>query len=170
VLALLQYAEQLRLHRRRQLTHFVEEQGAAGGQLEAPALEPVGAGEGTALVAEQLGLDQGLGQRGAVDRGEGPFGARAPLVDRARERLLARSAGAGEQHGGLGRRDALGLSQRRREGRRAALDRIEAEALLERTAQGLHALLELLRRRFGDRDALLLLGQALVLQRHHDRV
>ena len=47
----------------RQVADLVEEQRAAVGQLEAPAALAVGAGEGAALVAEQLRLEQRLGQR-----------------------------------------------------------------------------------------------------------
>ena len=54
-----------------QLADLVEEERAAVGQLELPELARVRAGEGALLVAEQLGLDQGVGDRGAVDRHEG---------------------------------------------------------------------------------------------------
>src|SRR5262249_29990183 len=156
--------------RRRQLPHLVQEQGAAGRQLEAAALESIGAGESPALVTEQLGLDQRLRQRRAVDRHERTVGPGTRLVDRAREHLLAGPTGAGQQHGRVRRRHLLGLAERRREGGRAPLDRVEAEALLERATQRLHALLQLLGRRLGDRDALLLFGQTLVLQRHDERI
>ena len=60
-LALLEDAQQLRLDRERQLADLVEEQRAAVGPLEAARPLAVGAGEGAALVAEQLGLEQRLG-------------------------------------------------------------------------------------------------------------
>ena len=66
-LALLQHAQQLGLRARRQLGHLVEEQRAAVGVLEQPGARADGAGEGAARVTEQLGLDQVVGQRGAVD-------------------------------------------------------------------------------------------------------
>ena len=60
----LQHAQQLGLRGRRDLADLVEEDGAGVGQLE-PAQPPLGgAGEGALLVAEQLALEQGLGQRG----------------------------------------------------------------------------------------------------------
>ena len=58
-LALLEDAQELRLHGRADIADLVEEDGAAVGELELAELALVGAGEGAALVAEQLGLDQG---------------------------------------------------------------------------------------------------------------
>ena len=57
---LLQDAQQLGLERERQLADLVEEQGAAVGLLEQAGLARDGAGEGAALVAEQLALGQRL--------------------------------------------------------------------------------------------------------------
>src|ERR671924_1387346 len=76
VAALLKNAEQLGLERERQLADFVEKERAALGQLEAAPLEPLGAGESAALVAEQLGLDQRLRQRRTVHGHEGSVGPR----------------------------------------------------------------------------------------------
>src|SRR5437660_294922 len=66
-LAVLQRLEQLGLERHRHLADLVEEEGAAVGQLELARLGARRAGEGAALVAEQLALEQLAGQRGAVD-------------------------------------------------------------------------------------------------------
>ncbi len=63
--------------------------------------------EGALLVAEQLGLDQFVGNRGAVDLHERQFAARAAGVDGTRHQFLADAALPGDQHGGRGRRDAL---------------------------------------------------------------
>ena len=68
--ALLQHAQQLDLRRRRHLADLVEEQRAAVGQLEAALPAIGGAGEGALLVAEDLALEQRLGNRRAVDRDE----------------------------------------------------------------------------------------------------
>ena len=59
-----------------QVADLVEEEGAAVGQLEAALLAAGRAGEGALLVAEQLGLEQGLGERRAVHRDERPARAR----------------------------------------------------------------------------------------------
>ena len=62
------------------LADFVEKQDAAGRQLDLPRLRLLRAGERAALVAEQLRLEQLLGQRGAVERDERPLGF-APTRD-----------------------------------------------------------------------------------------
>ena len=100
-------AEELGLDRQGELADLVEEEGAAVGELEAAAPLLLGPGEGSALVAEELALDDGLGQRGAVDRDEGALGAARALVEGAGDELLARSALAGDEHGRLGARDSV---------------------------------------------------------------
>ena len=62
-----------------------------------------GAGEGAALVAEELGFDQVVGDGGAVDRDEGLGGALAAQVDGLGDQLLARAAFARDQHSRIGR-------------------------------------------------------------------
>ncbi len=68
----LQHVQQLRLQRRRHLADLVEEQRAAMGLDEQPRALAGGARERSARVTEQLALQQGLGQRRAVHRYEGP--------------------------------------------------------------------------------------------------
>jgi hypothetical protein len=67
---LLQEAQQLDLQRQRDVADLVEEQGAALRQLDLAGRGLDRAGEGAALVAEQLGLEQVLGDGGAVDGDE----------------------------------------------------------------------------------------------------
>ena len=55
VLPFLQHAEQLRLDRRGEIADLIEEERAAGGDLEATALETIGAGERSSLMSEELG-------------------------------------------------------------------------------------------------------------------
>src|SRR4029453_15109370 len=105
----LDHAQQLDLHRRARVADLVEEERAAVGFLEEPAPAPLGAGEGALLEAEELGLEQVVGQRAAVDRDEAPRGARALLVDRARDELLAGASLALDQHRRARRRDARDL-------------------------------------------------------------
>ena len=69
-----------------------------------PALDlTVGAGEGAALVAEELALEQRVGKSGAVDRHDRPCATVVLVdsggVDRPRHELLARAALAGHQDG-----------------------------------------------------------------------
>ena len=65
----------------------------------------VGPGERPFAMAEQLALDQVLGQCPAVDRHEGHLGPQALVVDRAGDQFLARAGLAEDQHGRVGRRD-----------------------------------------------------------------
>jgi len=55
----------------RDLADLVEEERAARGGLEAALAARRGAGEGALLVAEELGLEDGPGDGGLVDRDEG---------------------------------------------------------------------------------------------------
>src|SRR6185436_15440067 len=87
--ALLENAQQLDLDRRRQLTDLVEKHGAALGALEQADLRGGRAGERALLVAEQLALEQALGERGAVQREQRTRPARRQPVQRAGEDLLA---------------------------------------------------------------------------------
>src|SRR6185503_5918845 len=65
------------------------------------------AGERALLVAEQLALEQRLGERAAVDLDERAVRALAQPVDRARDQLLAGAALARDEHGRVARRDLL---------------------------------------------------------------
>src|SRR5439155_994512 len=98
-LALLERPEELRLEVQAQRADLVQEDRAAVSQLEFAELPGVGARERPLLVAEQLGLDQRVGNGGDVHGDEGLVAALAPAVDRARDQLLARPALARDQHG-----------------------------------------------------------------------
>ena len=67
---LLERAQQLHLQRERHLADLVEEQRAAVGRLELALLVGDRAGEGALHVAEQLALEQVLGDGAAVDGDE----------------------------------------------------------------------------------------------------
>ena len=95
---LLQHAQQLGLGARGQVADLVEEDGAAVGLLEAADAPGLGAGEGAALVAEQLALQQRLGNGGAVDGDERLVGAVAVLVEGAGDEFLAGAGLAADQH------------------------------------------------------------------------
>jgi hypothetical protein len=68
---------------------LVEEQRAAIGQLEASLPAIGGAREGALFVAEDLALEQRLGNRGAVDGDKREPCARTELMNRLRDELLA---------------------------------------------------------------------------------
>ena len=101
-LALLQDAQELGLRCQAHLADLVEEQHAAGGQLDLPGLGLLCAREGAALVAEELGLEQLLGERRAVQRDERAAFARGGLVDEARDDFLARAGLAADHDGRVG--------------------------------------------------------------------
>jgi len=94
----LQRAQQLGLQRERHVADLVEEERAAGGQLElARTLDDAG---GDALAdAEHLRFQQVGGDGGAVEGDEGPVPARRGRVQAAREVLLAHARLAQDQHG-----------------------------------------------------------------------
>ncbi len=87
---------------------FVQQQRAAVCFLELADAPGDGAGEGALLVAEELGFQQVLGDRGAVDGDEGLVGALRLAVDVARHHLLARAALTGDEDGGFGARHLVG--------------------------------------------------------------
>ena len=100
-----------------------------------PGLVGVRAGERALDVAEQLGLEQRLGDRAAVDGDERLVGARRQVVQRARDQLLAGAALAGDEHRGLGRRDPAHQLEHPLHRRRLADQAVEAEAPLQLGAQ-----------------------------------
>src|SRR5690606_14300454 len=124
-LALLERAEHLRLSREAHVADLVEEEGAAVGLLELPDALLRGAGERALLVAEELALDELGRDRGAVDLDERAAGALGAVVDPAGDELLAGAGLAGDEHAGLGRRDALDGGLDPADGRALAHDRRE---------------------------------------------
>ena len=75
--ALLQHAQQLHLHERAHLADLVEEDVPFSATSISPFLLVSAPGERAAHVAEQLGLEQRLGQRAAVERDERPVACAA---------------------------------------------------------------------------------------------
>ena len=117
-LAVLEEAQQLRLHGERHLADLVEEERPAAGRLDLAARALARAGERALLVAEELALEERLGDRRAVDRHERARAAMRDLVDAPREHLLARAALADQREddllGGDGAQHAIELAHRRR--------------------------------------------------------
>ncbi len=107
VLALLEHAQQLGLEVGRHLANLVEQQRAPLRHLEQPFLVRLRAGEGPLLVAEQLRLDQVLGDGGAVDLDERALGALAVVVDRVGDELLAGAVLPLDEDVGVAPRHAL---------------------------------------------------------------
>src|SRR5206468_11867116 len=95
--ARLEEAQELDLQRQRDVAYLVEEQGAALRELDLADIRFDRASERAALVAEQLGFEQVLGNGRAVNRDELAL-ATALLVHGAGEQLLAGAACAQEHH------------------------------------------------------------------------
>ncbi len=81
------------------MSDLVQEQGASLGPLKQATALPHRTGEGTALVTKQLGLEQRLGQRAAVDRDERAVTHRRAAVQKLRHAFLAGAGLARDQHG-----------------------------------------------------------------------
>ncbi|MNZ79670.1 hypothetical protein D3C78_982800 [compost metagenome] len=94
----LQHAQQFGLLGQRHALDFIEEHRAAIGVFQLADALALGAGEGAAFMAEQLGFEQGFGNRRAVERNEGFVGARAEVVQAARDLFLAAAGLAADQH------------------------------------------------------------------------
>ena len=133
-LPVLQHAQELDLHVRRNLADLVEKERAAVGQREAPLVTRDRAGERAAFVAEQLRLEDRLGDRRAVHRDERLPGARAQLMHGARAELLAGAALTEQQHRRGGWR-GLPHDVHRAPPRQRDADYRRALALLEARAQ-----------------------------------
>ena len=101
-LAVGEHAQQARLQIRGHVADLVEEKGAAFGLLEAPAAHRLRAGEGAALVAEELAFEQVLRNGRRIDRDEGALGARTVAMQRARDELLAGARFPRDQHRRMG--------------------------------------------------------------------
>src|SRR5439155_1077824 len=89
-LALLEHAQELRLERERHVGDLVQEERAARGDLELADAPLDRAREGAALVAEELALEELVGDGRAVERHEGAA-ARGVVVDGLGDQLFARA-------------------------------------------------------------------------------
>ena len=104
---LLDRAQQLALHARRDLAYFVQEQRPPVSGLEKPPLRLDRAGERPPHVPEQLALHQRFGYRRAVDRDERGVLPFAPGVQRGGDQLLPGSALPQDHHVGVGGGDPV---------------------------------------------------------------
>ena len=105
-LAGLEEAEQLGLQVDVELADLVEEERAVLGGADEAGVIAFGAGEGAAAVAEQLALEQLVGDRGAVEGDKRLVCAGGVPVDGPRENLLAGAALPGDEDADVGARDA----------------------------------------------------------------
>ena len=100
--SLLQNTQQLDLHVQRQVADLVQENCSAVGQLKATHPVCHSACESAFAVAEQLALEQILGDGRAVDGHKIAVFAQRLVVQCPCHQLLARTAFAGDQHRGGG--------------------------------------------------------------------
>src|SRR6266852_7864664 len=122
----LQYAQQLGLQRRRNIAHLVEEERTFVGQLEAANLLRYGSGERALLVAKELAFQQIQWNGSAIQPYEKTSDARADVVDRMGDELLAGTCFTLDQHSRAGRRDAFDLFEHRFQRRTVADDLLES--------------------------------------------
>ncbi len=132
---LLQRPQQLHLQRRAHRPHLVEEERALVRLLEPADAVADRAGERAAHVAEQLRLEQRLGNRAAVDRDELAAPPRAVVVNRARHQLLARAGLAADENRAARRRHRLEQLEQIAHRPRSPDDAAEAVAPLELGAE-----------------------------------
>jgi hypothetical protein len=94
----LEHAQELGLKLQRHLANLVEEDRSAVSRAEEPVARPRRAGEGAALVAEHLGLEQLMRNLRAVDGDESAAAPPRQAMNRPRDDFLAGAALAGDQH------------------------------------------------------------------------
>ena len=109
-----------------------------------PARSAVAPVNAPAHVAEQLALEQLLGDGGAVDGGEALLAPRAHPVDGAGQHFLAGAALAGDEHGGVVARHPAGELEQVAHGAALADDQVARGAGAEAGAQHLDLAAELL--------------------------
>src|SRR6202166_2736425 len=119
------------------LGDFVEEQRASVCKFEAPFAAAVSTRERSALVAKQLTLHQGLGQRGAIDRDIRPVRSSGKFMNRASDQFLAGAAFAHDYDRRAGRRDLLDGRHYAPHRQRLTDERPELSGLYEAPAQKL---------------------------------
>src|SRR5262249_41421786 len=95
----LERAQELRLGAERHLADLVEEERAALRGLEHAALRRLRIRERTALVSEELRLDQRLGDARAVDFHHRAVAPETALVDRVRHDVLPGAGLTGDEDG-----------------------------------------------------------------------
>src|SRR5262249_13053941 len=106
-LARFERAEELGLHRERELADLVEEERSAVRRLARADAIAIRSGECAARVPEELALHEARRDRPAIDDDERPARTVAALHELVRDELLSRTALALDEHIGLAPRDAV---------------------------------------------------------------
>ena len=103
---LLQQPQHLWLRRQRHVADFIEEERSVVGLLKLADAAAVGPGEGSFSWPNSSLSKQSLGNRGAVDRQEGPLPTRAVLINGAGDQFLACPAFTLDEYRHVERRNA----------------------------------------------------------------
>ena len=99
VAVLFEHPQQLGLRHEREVPDFVEEQRAVVCQLQPARLAIVSARKRPLFVAEDLGLEERVGQRRAVERLEVAGATATKLVNHSGDDFLAGAGGTQDEHG-----------------------------------------------------------------------
>src|SRR5581483_2710175 len=141
-LHLLQHAQQLDLRVQAQIADFVEEERAVAGLLEVAFARTHGAGKSALLMAEELSFDEGFRNRAARDGDERLARTGAEIVNGARDQLLAGSAFAGDQHGGIEIGDAADKLKHALHARARTKNLVATAGVINRAMRAVKLLLE----------------------------
>src|ERR1700740_1678564 len=128
-LLFLQYAEQLGLQGRWNITYLVQKQCAFVGHFETANLLRNGPGECTFLVAKELAFQKIQRDRRTIHFHKRPPAPGAEVVDRVGDQLFAGACFSLDQDGGVRRRYAFDLFEYCFESRTAAYNPLEAPLL-----------------------------------------
>ena len=138
-LAALEEPEKVRLHLQAHFGDLVEEDRPAMRRLEAAHAVAIGASEAAARVAEELGFEETVGDRRAVDSDEGPRGTRRVGVDVLRDDIFPDAALAGDEDLGIAGRRSVASARTCRIARLASTSRaaaVERSVVVWRKAWG----------------------------------
>ena len=123
--------QKLGLNMGRQLADLIQKQRSVVGQLDLADLAALlRAREGALLIAEELALEEIIGDAGAVDRDKGILVAAALLVDGTRDELLTGAGLACDEYGRRAVGDALDDLLHTGDGRAGADDALEITCVL----------------------------------------
>src|SRR4029077_5499142 len=124
-LALLEDTEQLGLKLQRHVSDFIKKQCASVRQRKPADMGIDSSGKGSAFVPEKLTFEKTSWHRRTVYFDEIPAAARAELVNRARDNLLARPGFAADQDGGGGGPPGLDFREDGAEAATTPYDRLQ---------------------------------------------
>src|SRR5258708_88382 len=125
-LLFLQYSQQFRLQRQRNIADLVEEESAFVSQFETTNSLRYGSGEGASLMAKKLAFQQIQRNGRAIELQERASAPRADVVNRASDQFLAGTGFSLDKNGGVHRRDPLDLFEHRLQSRAIAYELLES--------------------------------------------